>query len=288
MTRLGADLERAGQGRVAAVGAVVVERSRVDDADPAEEGSRHVVCRRRVTKGVSARRVVRLEHGHDADGIDGRVRKRRRCLAREREERRRSAIAQPQARTAQPRRVAVPCRLPGRPHGPRQIPADRLRAGQPARDVVADVGHDGRPRGRGEQGVEGGHAVGLGRSDGQALADVVERRGADPADPRLDRVECRDQEGAAGPRCVAAARSMSVRAAVAWSAHPARLRRAQDGVDRGPFRRRRERPDDVQIHRVECSHQPVRRRRCFHRACSSCAGHAGRAIVLRSRGGRHD
>ena len=212
---LGAHLEGAGEGRVAAVGPVVVERGRVDDADPAQQARPLVGRLRDVRQAVGRRAAVCLEDAQHAGGIDRGEREGRWRLAGVGDHHGRRAVAQPQARTAQPRRAAVPCRLPGRPDAPRQVRADRLRAGEPAGDVVADVGHDGRPRGRGEESVEGGHAVGLGRSDGQALADVVECRGADPADPRLDRVECRDQQGAAGPRCVAAARCVSVGAAVA-------------------------------------------------------------------------
>ena len=124
----------------------------------------------------------------------------------------------------------------------------RLRAGQPAGDVVADVGDDRRSRGRGEQGVERGDAVGLGRRDGQALADVVERGRADPADPRLDRVECRQQLGPTRPDRVAAARGVPVRAGVARPADPARLGRAEHGIHRGALGGGGERADDVQIH----------------------------------------
>ena len=107
-------------------------------------------------------------------------------------------VAEPQARAAQPRRPTVADRFPGRPEGSFQVVADPLRTRQPAGDVVTDVGDDGRPRRRREERVERGHAIGLGRGHGQPAADVVERRLADPADPRLDRVECRQQTASVG------------------------------------------------------------------------------------------
>ena len=101
----------------------------------------------------------------------------------------------------------------GSPAGPTarvEVRAQLLRAGQPAGDVVADVGHDRRPRVRREEGVEGRDAVRLGRRDGQPLADVVEGRLADPADPRLDGVEGRQELRASGAGRVAAARGVAV------------------------------------------------------------------------------
>ena len=57
---LGADLEGPGQGRVAAVGAVVVERGRVDDADPAEQAQiDSPAVGAGVAVGAGPRRVVR-------------------------------------------------------------------------------------------------------------------------------------------------------------------------------------------------------------------------------------
>ena len=185
---------------------------------------------------------------------------------------------------------------PAGPTAPGQVGADRLRAGEPARDVVADVGNDRRPRVRGEEGVERRDAIRLGGSDGESLADVVERRGADPADPRLDAVECRDQQRAAGPRCVAAARRVSVDATVARAADPTRFRRPEHGVHGCPFRRGREGPDDMQIHRVESSHNGstgsrprvvrLRRRRPGARRSASIVRRPDRPACPRRRSGR--
>ncbi len=129
MTRVRTHLERLGEGGVAAVGAVVVERGRVDDADAAEEASRHAVDRRRIAEGLSRRVHGPPRAVDDADGIDRCERERRGRLAGEREQGRRRAIAQPQARTAQPRRRGRPVPAPRparRPvSGPRRSPPRR-------------------------------------------------------------------------------------------------------------------------------------------------------------------
>ena len=261
---LGADREGPREGGVPAVRPVVVERGRIDDADPAEQGGsiggglREIRARR----GGSA-------HGFPADSspamtptastgatvnVSGVSPAAVNMAAGARSHR-------PRHGTAQPRRAAVPDRFAGRPDGARQVGADALRAGQPAGDVVADMGDDRWPRGGGEQGIERGDAVCLGRRDRQALADVVERRRADPADPRLDRVECRQELGPTRPDRVAAARGVPVRAGVADPADPARLGWAEHGIHRGALGGGGERPDDVQIHQRESSDRP-RTRRC--------------------------
>ena len=105
----------------------------------------------------------------------------------------RRPVAQAEARAAEPGRPAVPDRRAGRPERPLEVRADRLRAGEPARDVVADMGDHGRPRLGREQGVERRDAIGLGRRDGQATAHVVEAGLADPADPGLEGVQGRQE-----------------------------------------------------------------------------------------------
>ena len=72
-----------------------------------------------------------------------------------------------------------------------QVGAQLVGAGEPAREVVADMGDDRRAsRGR-EEGIERRDAVRLGRRDGESLADVVERPGRDPAEARLHGLERR-------------------------------------------------------------------------------------------------
>src|SRR5215470_20413112 len=60
-----------------------------------------------------------------------------------------------------------------------------LRAVHPAGEVVADVDDRGGGRAGPEEGVERRHPVRLGRRDREPGADVIERPGADPADPLL-------------------------------------------------------------------------------------------------------
>ncbi len=182
-----------------------------------------------------------------------------------RDHRRRRPLAQAEAGRSKPCRLSVAARRPGRPDGPFQVGAQLVRSGQPTGEVVADVGDDRRPGRGGEQGVERGDAPRLGRWDRQPPRDVVQRRLADPADPRLDGVEDRKQQVAARPGLVAAPVDMTVRARIAWAAAPAALRQAEDGVHGGSLGGRRERPDDVEVHRPECSRgrdgRPVGRER---------------------------
>ena len=62
-------------------------------------------------------------------------------------------------------------------------------------------------------------------------------------------MERRQQLGSATAERVTACRSMSVGLTIAPAAHPTRRRRPQDGIDGCALDGRRERPDDVQIHR---------------------------------------
>ncbi len=261
--RVGPDRDGPLEGRVPAVRPVVVERGRVDHADPGEQvgpigGGLWEIGS---PPGGRSRAAGGLEPGDDPDRVDRRDRVGVGGLARRREHDRRRVVAQAQAGAAQPRRAAVPDRLIGGPDGACQVGADVLRAGQPAGDVVADVGDQRWPRSRGEQGVEGRDAVGLGRRDRQALADVVECRRADPADPRLDRVECRQELAASRPDRMPAAGCVPLRPGVTGPTDPARLGWAEHGIHRGALGRRGERADDVQIHQRESSDRP-RTRRC--------------------------
>ena len=199
----------------AAVGAVVVERGRVDDADARQEpeaglaGLRDARRDRRGLVLLAADAVARIRRDRaaqpagDARRVDRAGDERPRLGARDREHRRRRPLAEPEARRPEPGRAGRRRRRAGRPERPLEVGRRRPpRPASAARDVVADVGDDRRPRRRREQRVERGDAVGLGRRHRQAAADVVQRRLADPADPRLDRVEGRDQQVAPrrGPR----------------------------------------------------------------------------------------
>jgi hypothetical protein len=168
-------------------------------------------------------------------------------LAGHGQERRGRSLAEPEAGAAQPGRRAVGGRGALGAYGPLEVVAEALRAGDSAGQVVADVYHDGRPRRGGEEGVEGGDAVGLGRRDGEAPADVAEA-GLDPADPRLERVEGRQQQVALCAGGVSASGDPPVDCDLARTAIPTGRRRSEHGIDRGPFGRGCERPDDVQVH----------------------------------------
>jgi hypothetical protein len=187
--RLWADLQCPGEGSVAAVRPIVIERCRVDHPDPVQQPERGITLlgdrrrRRRPAAALEPPDHARRVHGRDADG--------RGCLTGRRDERGGSAFAQAQTRAAEPRRHAVGRRRPCRAERPLQVGAQLLRPGQPARDVVAHVGHDGWPWAGWEPGIEGRHAVGLGRRDGESAADVVEPALADPADPSLEGMERR-------------------------------------------------------------------------------------------------
>ena len=125
-------------------------------------------------------------------------------------EHRRRPLALPEARAAQPGRVLVAGRRARRSEPRLELIADPLRAQQPAREVVADVGDDRRARRRRQQRVERRDAVRLRGRDGEPLADVVQGAAADPADARGHGLERRQQQVAPCPRVVAAVREVAV------------------------------------------------------------------------------
>jgi hypothetical protein len=255
---VGSKVERTVERRVAAVGAVVVERRRIDDADPAQEPQ---VARRRLAAGGGgagdagcADRLGRagragFEPGDDRRAVGGGDTHPVALLAGGRHERGRGEVAQADARRSQPADRSVAARLALRPDRPSQVLADPFRPGDPAGDVVADVGDDRGTRLRRIQGIERGDAVGLGGRHREATGDVVEGRLADPADPILDGMERRQQLGASRAQRMAPARGMSVHPRATRPADPTRLRRPQDGVHGGTLRGRGQRPDHVEVHR---------------------------------------
>jgi hypothetical protein len=102
---------------------------------------------------------------------------------------------------------------------------------------------------RREQGVERCDAVRLGGRHRETPADVVQARLGDLADPVLQGMERREQQVAAAPGVVAASGDVALGARVACSAGPPGRRRPQERIDRRTLGRRRERPDDVEVHR---------------------------------------
>ena len=177
------------------------DRSRGAAASP-------VPCARGAALGAVDARS--LQPGDDAGGVDRRDGLADGCLAGDREHRRGRQLAQAEARAPQPADRAVPRGRARRPERALEVGAGLLGAGEPAGDVVADVGDGRRARLRREQRVERGDAVRLGGRHGQAPADVVEARLGDLPDPVLQRVQRREQQVAAAPGFVPAARDVPI------------------------------------------------------------------------------
>ncbi len=245
---VGADLERPSQPLVAAGGPVPVERARIDHADAAKQPQAG-----RDPGGAASRArgspPARFEPRHDARRVDRCDADRDGVFTGGRHHRGRGEVAQPQAgdrsHPIRPSRAGSPAAPSARVRSSQILSAPASRQAMSSQ-TWATVG------GRGvvaNMRVEGGHAVRLGRGDGQPPADVVEGRLADPADARLQRMQRREQQRAAGPRRVAPGCCVPIDAGVAWPAHPARFRWPQDRVDRVAFHGRGQRPDDVEIHR---------------------------------------
>ena len=168
----------------ATVGAVVLERCRVDDADAGEEPQARLagLRDRRVPVFGPRDRIIRAHPHRDAGRIDQTGDHRGWLRPGDRDHRRGCSLAQSQARRPQPGLLAVCTGSALRSDRPGEVGRRLLGPRQVARDVVADVGDDRRARLRGEQRVERRDAVGLGGRHGQPPAGVVECRLTDPAD----------------------------------------------------------------------------------------------------------
>ena len=143
-----AELERAAERRIAAVGAVGVERLRIDAGrDAAKQAQAGLAALRERRAGLRQRQLAGLGAG-------------------DRAERRGRALAQAEAR----RRVRARRNL-----GAREL----------AREIRADVQHVRRPFLERDQRVEARDAVCLGRRHVEPPGRVAERALADPADPSL-------------------------------------------------------------------------------------------------------
>ena len=167
-----------------------------------------------------------------------------------------------------------------------QLIADPLRAQQAAGDVVAHVGDDRGARRRRQQRVERGDAVRLGGRHGEPLRDVVEGAPADPADARRRGLERREQQVAAGPGLVAAPGDLAVGRDVAVAAVPAGSRPPDLGIERGIDRlallRGGRGPDDVEVHRPECTRTRRARTRRVAEGEIRLAGDGGHAVRIES------
>ena len=134
-----------------------------------------------------------------------------------------------------------PSSAPARPDRRLERPGDAGRAREPARDVVAHVGDDRRPRRGRREGVERGDAIRLGRRHGEPLRDVVERPAAHPAHAPGRGVERGEQQVPSRAGVVPAMRRVPVERGVPDAAVPAAAR-GPDLADRGRRRSRRARP----------------------------------------------
>ncbi len=162
---LGADLACDRERLEPAVRDVVVEGHRVDAAGPPQQHERLVA-------GLGHRLHRRRLGGDRAPHLDAGVDR----------ERRRPALTH-----AETGRLVCACR-----HG---VGGRTVGA---TGEIGADVHLVGGPLVGGEQGVEAGHAVHLGRAEVETLGDVVHRGLAQPADPVVHRVQGGEQQMTSG------------------------------------------------------------------------------------------
>ena len=245
---LGPELERTSQRRVAAVCPVVVQAGGIDGPDTAEQ-AQAALARLRHLGNRFGPRLPAGEQGEHPGRARGRDDVLLRALAGDRQHRGRGAIALAETGAAIPGRGAVFGQLALAAEALLQLGDQLLRAVAAAGDVLADVDDPRRPRVDGEQRVEGGDTVGVGRRDRQPRADVVQAARADPADPLLQRPQCRQQQMATAAGIVPPAGGVACGPAAAVAALPAALRRAEDGVDGGALGGRFPGPrDEMEIH----------------------------------------
>ena len=235
---LGAKADRVPQCLVPAERPVRVQARRIGHVHPAEQlqrsvtGLREARVRRQARGQIAGEDFLRLRRVHFAEEPLHRL------LAGNGDERGRCLVAEPQAGAPEPDGIvltdfdlvtvgAVMGRVADRPL---QLLAHLVGALAAAGDVVADVQHALGPGNGGQQRVEGDDAVGIRRGHRQALADVVERALADPADRRLDGLKRGQQQMAPGTRLVAAGRGMRVAPLVALAAVPPGRGRAEQRV----------------------------------------------------------
>ena len=156
-----AELERAVERGVAAARAIRVERLRIDaGGDPAKQPESRLAGLRQRGAPLRQLDLARLRAG-DRPQRGGR------------------ALAQPEARA-------------------RKRSLGHVRAGEPAREVGADVQHVGGALLQRDQRVEAGDPVRIGGRHVEPAAGVAERAFAHPADAPLDGTQRRQQQMAGG------------------------------------------------------------------------------------------
>ncbi len=175
---LRSELESLAQREVTIVCAISIESVRVARADARQQAKlraadlrhRATRCRSSIGRGRNALRACRRD-----------LRKRR-LVARARDQCRRRAIAESEAGRVLPRDAAAAERF-----------AELFCAGAETRDVVADVNDERRTWCRGEERVERRDAVDVGWGNAEALGNVVDGARADPADAVLHGVQHLEQ-----------------------------------------------------------------------------------------------
>ncbi len=257
---LGPHLDRGAERLVAAVGAVVVDRRGIDDSRPAEEAQTiaplgRARLRRPDAAGAHHRGIRR---DHRVDGRPGGVAERHLGPSRALREDGRRLLAHPETRRSDPGPTAGVRTFGSR--FARQFLAEGEPARPSARQVVTDV-HD--VRGSlldAEHRVEGRHAVGVGRGNGEPLRDVVETAPADPAHAALERMQGRQQEVALVARLTASAHDPKVARGPLLTPLPAGLRWPQESVHRRPLRLRRGGVHQMEVHATSVIRGLLRRR----------------------------
>ena len=230
---LGTELDRPPQRLVAAVRPIVVERRRIDDADPrgATGASRASLGLRRDVP------CLRTAHRRPRPAVEERIE----TLDRDRAERDVARRPEPlerappaRARTSRGTGSACTCSEPASAGATSSI--RRLARPSTLHAMSSHTWtHRRRPWFDREHRVEGRDAVGLGGRHRQPLADVAQAAGADPPRARLQRVQRRGAAGAAARAPRGRRERRGPRASIVRSPpRPARGRRC-----RGPRRRRR-------------------------------------------------
>ncbi len=284
------------QSPVAAGLAIGVEARWIDGTDPCQEpersasGLRHRTPERCEPDRGSGEELGRipLERAGDRQRVADRA-ERRRLAQRSgmHDERRRGALAKPEAGAANPRAVALAKRSSGRTELTLELGADLLGAAQAAGEVVADMGHRQRSRRGGEEVVEGHDSPGVGRRHRQPLADVVERAFAHPADAILDGVQGGQQEVAPIARRPAAMRRAAVALHVARGTLPAGGGGAEEAVHGGALFARRLGAVNLDVH-LTLPHELGDLLRCRSGGCGQRFDADRRRLELGGAGDRVD
>ena len=148
-----------------------------------------------------------------------------------------------------------------RPFG-RGFARQLLAEGEPtrpaAREVVTDMDDVRRSLLDAEHRVERRHAVGVGGRDGQPLGYVVETAPADPPHAALERVQGRQQEVALVARLTTSAYDPEVARGPIVSARPPGLGFSQEPVHRRSLRLRRGGVHQMEVHAAPLTRPPRR------------------------------